>query len=61
MNPAAVAIKAARAAPVWGLYAAMRYALKRGASFAQFNVALQFEERRAMRRRLSSDFGGYLA
>ena len=61
MNAAAVAIQAAKQAPRWGLYAAMRYALKRGATFAQFNIALQFEERRAIRARLSCDFVGYLA
>jgi len=55
------AIHAAKNAHRWGLFAAMRYAIKRGSTFAQFNIAERFEDRRAIRRRIGADFAGYLA
>lgn len=61
MSQAQIAIIAAKKVPSWGLFAALRYALKRGATFAQFNIALTFEERRAERQRIRATFAGYLA
>lgn len=61
MKPLHAAVYAAKKVPAWGLYAAMKYALNRGATFAQFHTAERFEERRAIRRRLHSDFAGWLA
>lgn len=61
MKPAQAAIHAAKKVQAWGLFAAMRYAMKHGATFAQFNIAERFEDRRAIRRRLASDFRGWLA
>lgn len=61
MKPAQAAIIAAKKVPRIGLYAAMRYAMKHGATFAQFQIAERFEDRRAIRRRLASDFRGWLA
>jgi len=58
---ALAAVKAAKNVEHWGLYAAMRHALKQGATFAQFNIAHDFELRRATRRRLAGKFAGYLA
>lgn len=58
---AAVAIKAAKNVNRWGLFASLRYAMKHGATFAQFNIAHEFELRRATRRRLAGEFAGYLA
>jgi len=61
MSQAAIAITAAKKVPAWGLFAALRYAMKRGVTFAQFNIALTFEERRARRQRIRNSFAGYLA
>lgn len=61
MKPANAAITAAKKVSAWGLFAAMRYAMKNGATFAQFNIAVTFEERRATRQRIRSEFAGYLA
>lgn len=58
---AAVAIKAAKNVNRWGLFAAVRFAMKHGATFAQFNIAHEFELRRATRRRLAGEFAEYLA
>lgn len=61
MKPAQAAIIAAKKVQAWGLYAALRYAMKHGATFAQFHIAERFEDRRAIRRRLAADFRGWLA
>lgn len=61
MKPLQAAIHAAKKAQAWGLYAALRHAMKNGATFAQFNIALTFEERRARRQRIRNCFAGYLA
>jgi hypothetical protein len=61
MKPASAAVTAAKKVKAWGQFAALRYAMKHGASFAQFNIAVTFEERRATRQRIRSDFAGYLA
>jgi hypothetical protein len=61
MNATQAAIYAAKKVKSWGVYAALRYAMKHGATFAQFHIAERFEDRRAIRRRLAGDFRGYLA
>lgn len=61
MKPLHAAIHAAKKVQAWGLYAAIRYALKNGATLPQFNSALTFEERRARRQRIRNSFAGYLA
>lgn len=61
MKPNQAAVHAAKKVKAWGLYAALRYAMKHGATFAQFHIAERFEDRRAIRRRLASDFRGWLA
>ncbi|AXS79870.1 hypothetical protein [Dechloromonas sp. HYN0024] len=61
MKPNQAAIHAAKKVQAWGIYAAMRYAMKHGATFAQFHIAERFEDRRAIRRRLSQHFNGWLA
>lgn len=55
------AVKAAKSASRWGVFAALRNALKNGATFAQFNIALTYEERRSERQRIRNGFAGYLA
>lgn len=60
MKPAQAAVIAAKKVKAWGLYAAMRYAMKHGATFAQFSTAERFEERRATRQRIRAAFVGYL-
>lgn len=61
MKPAQAAVHAAKKVNAWGPYAALRYAMKHGATFAQFHIAERFEERRAIRRRLQQSFAGWLA
>lgn len=61
MKPAHAAVLAAKKVNAWGLYAALRYAMKHGATFAQFHIAERFEERRAARLRIRRQFAGYLA
>lgn len=61
MKPAQAAIIAAKKVKAWGLYAALRYAMKNGATFAQFHIAERFEDRRAIRQRIRNGFAGYLA
>jgi len=61
MKPAQAAILAAKKVPAWGLYAAMRHAMKHGATFAQFHIAERYEERRRIRQRIRNDFAGWLA
>lgn len=61
MKPAHAAVTAAKKVKAWGLYAAMRYAMKHGATFAQFQIAERYEERRATRQRIRANFAGYLA
>lgn len=56
-----VAITAAKKVPAWGLFAALRYALKNGATFAQFHLAERYEERRRARQRIRNELRGYLA
>lgn len=58
--PAVAAVKAAKNANRWGLFAALRYAIKHGASFAMFDQARKIEERLALHRRLQQ-FEGWLA
>lgn len=55
------AVTAAKNVNRWGLFASLRNALKNGATFAEFNTALTFEERRASRQRIRNGFAGYLA
>lgn len=57
---AVAAVRAAKKVRTWGLYAALRNAMNHGATFAQFNIALTFEERRAERQRIRNGFAGYL-
>lgn len=57
MKPSQAAVHAAKKVKAWGLYAAMRYAMNHGASFAQFHIAERYEQR----RRLRASFRGYLA
>ena len=61
MKPAHAAVYAAKKVKAWGLYAAIRYAMKHGATFAQFSIAERYEERRATRQRIREQFAGYLA
>lgn len=61
MKPAQAAIHAAKKVQAWGLYAALRYAMKNGASFAQFHIAERYEARRRLRQRIRNDFAGWLA
>jgi hypothetical protein len=61
MTSAAAAITAAKKVKAWGLYAAIRYAMKNGATFAQFHIAERYEERRAERQRIRNAFAGYMA
>lgn len=57
MKPSQAAVHAAKKVKAWGLYAAMRYAMNQGSSFAQFHIAERYEQR----RRLRASFRGYLA
>jgi hypothetical protein len=61
MKPTHAAITAAKKVPAWGLYAAMRYAMKHGATFAQFSIAERNEEKRRTRQRIREFCEGYLA
>lgn len=61
MKPTIAAVTAAKKVPAWGLDAAMRYAMKNGASFAQFHIAERNEEKRRTRQRIRSGLAGYLA
>lgn len=61
MNPLHAAITAAKKVPVWGPYAALRYAMKRGATFTQFHIAERYEEKRRTRQRIRTFCEGYLA
>ena len=59
-NPTA-AVTAAKKVKAWGLYAALSYAMKHGATFAQFHIAERYEARRATRQRIRNNFAGYMA
>lgn len=61
MKPAQAAIHAAKKVPAWGLFAALRYAMKNGATFAQFSIAERYEDRRRCRQRIRAELGGYMA
>lgn len=61
MKPLQAAIHAAKKVPAWGLFAAMRYAMKNGATFAQFSIEERYEDRRRIRQRIRNDFQGWLA
>ncbi len=61
MKPSHAAVHAAKKVKAWGLYAALRYAMKHGATFAQFHIAERYEERRAERQRIRNAFAGWLA
>lgn len=61
MKPAIAAITAAKKVPAWGVYAALRYAMKHGATFAQFSIADRNEEKRRTRQRIRNGFAGYMA
>lgn len=60
MKPAIAAITAAKKVPSWGVYAALRYAMKHGATFAQFSIAERNEEKRRTRQRIRSELAGYM-